>query len=281
MSELFLYRKTTDILNENKRIVCHASKPIEYIDSIEELDLDCVDTIEYAEDATLMRLYYHKESWQVSTRFVIDANDSKFASSYSFAELFWDTFDKKHLSMLNKENTYVFLLKHPLHRFILKHEYKILQLIEILSNNEINTVNCEPVELPFHGVHVITSNFQSISNKKEYINTIPIRDDKRGLMFIGENVKYLLNFEKFKELQKVRGSSSSLLERFCQIYFKKERKQQFLDTFCQEGRIKGMCEYADVIIKNYMKFLSGDKLKKFKKSNSKHLFNILCSYKKP
>ena len=267
----FLHKKSALIFTNNLDIVCFASKPIVYVNSIDELPLNDINSIEYAEDATLIRLYYSNDKWYTSTRGTVDARESKFGCKYSFDELFWDIFDKETLPLLDTDSTYCFLLKHPEHRFILQHTNKMLMLVEVICKNP--TIG--EMELPFQGVNTITTHFQLIENKKDYIENIVKRIDKRGLLFIADEKKYLLNFESFLELQRIRGKSSSLLKRYCELYFRPKKRQEFLDNFCQDKL--ELFIYADSILKEYKKKLPNYKAKNFKNSQSMHLFNIIES----
>ena len=66
--------------------------------------------IEECIDGTLINLYYNNK-WCVSTKFCIDADESKFRNNKTFRQLF-DSVAKDIYSYLDKSYTYSFLLQH-------------------------------------------------------------------------------------------------------------------------------------------------------------------------
>lgn len=67
--------------------------------------------IEKCYDGTLINVYYNNNKWCVSTKFCIDADESKFRSNKTFRQLF-DEASNLDYSLLDKSYTYSFLLQH-------------------------------------------------------------------------------------------------------------------------------------------------------------------------
>ena len=258
-SDKILQHSSSLIFSKDHSVLCHSSKPIVYINSLLDLPLQLIHSVEYADDATLVRLYFsHK--WYTSTNHTIDARESFFSSQISFDSLFWDVFPPRTLPLLDTNSTYVFLLKHPKHHYILPHSSKSLTLIDIIGPSN------DPLD--FHLPPFITNNLDLHPSPLLFIQSIPHRSDKRGLLFHSHSHKFLFSFPSFTSLQSLRGRTPSLLLRFCQLFFKPSLKKLFLDAFCKHNL--HLFLHADKILHNLLL------LKKFsKKSSPKHLFNLL------
>jgi hypothetical protein len=267
---MFLDPKT-HLVHKNNLVLCYSPKPLKYIQDIQELPLQDVLSIEYAEDATLIRLFHVDGTWYTSTINVPDATNSYYNSHKSFDTLFWEIFDTTHLKILKLDSTYVFLLKHTSHTHVIQHKTNQLLLIEIISPTNIPHTD----ELPFHGTHHITTQFQNIQDKQLFIQNINVLTHKRGLLFLTHQFKYLLDFTHFKVLKQLRGKTPSLLSRYCQLYFKPQQKQLFLETFCSTNL--HFYNHAHKILQNHYNNLPPHKQKIFKKSTYTHLLNILSN----
>lgn len=212
----FLHKDSQFILQDDT-VLCLSNNPIQYVNSILEVPLQDIHQVQYAEDATLVRLYHDSIQWIVSTRNTIDAKESHFASSKSFDTLFWDIWSTFNFSLnsLDVHSTYFFLLIHPDHQHVLKHSKKQLILIDVLSQKPSSYIH----EYPFHSP-IITS-----------LDDYTERTDKRGLLFLSSTTKYLLDFTHFTQLKSLRGRTPSLLYRFLQLYKQPNRQAAFIKAF--------------------------------------------------
>jgi hypothetical protein len=156
---LYTYLKTNDELIH-----------INAVSNTKELEAfsDTIRAQEYNE-GTLVRLFYHTESnqWRVSTKGHTDANKSKWTSTRSYAELFWETLGKYYtdpagtsynaderkdflLSVLCndkrfvRENTYSFILQHPENLLTIRTVYSKLFLVGVYDNTTLQLVQKEP-----------------------------------------------------------------------------------------------------------------------------------------
>ena len=209
--------KDSQLILQHDTVLCLSNNPIKYVTSIHQVPLQEIHQIQYAEDATLVRLYHDNIQWIVSTRNTIDAKESHFASSKSFDTLFWDIWSTHNFSLLSLDNssTYFFLLIHPSHQHVLKHSHKKLILVDVLSQKPSSYIH----EYHFHSPEVTTL--------EDYTD----RTDKRGLLFLSSDTKYLLDFTHFKELKSLRGHTPSLLYRFLQLYKQPSRQAKFVKAF--------------------------------------------------
>lgn len=212
----FLHKDSQLILQDNT-VLCLSNNPIQYVTSIDQVPLQDIHQVQYAEDATLVRLYHDSIQWIVSTRNTIDAKESHFASTKSFDTLFWDIWNtyKFSLTSLHKDSTYFFLLIHPLHQHVLRHSHKKLILVDVLSQKPSSYI---------HSYHFHCPVITSLENYTE-------RKDKRGLLFLSSHTKYLLDFTHFTQLKSLRGRTPSLLFRFLQLYKQPQRQAAFVHAF--------------------------------------------------
>mgnify|MGYP003334852449 CR=1 FL=1 len=198
--------------------------------------------IEYCEDGTVIRVYYdNTKGWRFSTNKCIDAFSSYWTSSKSFGEMFDELFDEKMYDMLNKEYTYIFILRHKDNRIVIDHseneivyvmkinnvtkhedytnDFKYYENIKtIVKINDIKDMNGQPIEfIKF-----------DINKDWEKIN----RNDKRGIIIRKLNKDtntydlYKYEFEEYKNISKIRGNVPSLIKRYTQLYKNKEMQKQ-------------------------------------------------------
>jgi len=79
---------------------------------------DCHQSI--LTDGTMIRVFWHDGEWHKATNRCIDANKASWGPVKSFGYLFDETAEYVGLdySKLNKENSYTFIMKHPVNRII-------------------------------------------------------------------------------------------------------------------------------------------------------------------
>lgn len=210
-----LHKDSSLILNSHS-VLCLSNNPIKYVNSIQDIPLQHIHQVQYAEDATMVRLYFSNQ-WIVSTRNTIDAKESQYASSSSFDTLFWDIWPQYSYSLdnLHKDSTYFFLLIHPSHIHVLHHSSKKLILIDIHSQ----VTHLSLPQYPFHSPDIVT------------LDSYTPLQSKRGLLFLAPTTKYLLDFTHFSALKKLRGRTPSLLFRFLQLYKQPKRQSAFVKAF--------------------------------------------------
>lgn len=119
-----------------KKIVCtnqNNFKKIENNKKISEFPANSI--FEYIEDGTVIRLYFNK-IWKTATSRCSDAKYSFWSSDLSFDEQFWEIFDKRDLTNLDKRNTYIFILRHQESERVVK--IKKNELVFVCSISNIN-----------------------------------------------------------------------------------------------------------------------------------------------
>ena len=126
-----------------KKIVCQSSVgTLDFESFIEKVPPnDCV--IEENLEGTLINLYYYKNRWNVSTKFCINAENSKFRGNKSFRQYFDKLFDKNIYKSLDINFTYSFLLQIPDNKLVSDINKRKLYHIESQNNITGEKVNCD------------------------------------------------------------------------------------------------------------------------------------------
>lgn len=126
---------------DTKKLVCTNQNIFKKIENKNISDLPSNAIFEYIEDGTVIRLYFNK-TWKTATSRCSDAKYSFWGSETSFDEQFWEIFDKRDLTNLDRRNTYVFILKHKLSERVIKLKQNELVFICAISNiNGFENVN--------------------------------------------------------------------------------------------------------------------------------------------
>jgi len=175
--------------------------------------------LEYCEDSTRISLYNYKNVWYTATTKCIDAKYSYWSSEKTFDEMFWETFDKDFINILNPEYTYTFLLVHKDNRIVVKHQYNNLIYINRINNKTqvedyTNIFYKEGPKRTIRRSKTINSN--SIDNLENYY--LP---NKRGIivkLLIGNSwVSYQYDFEKYDKIKQIRGNVPLIRMRYLEL----------------------------------------------------------------
>ena len=199
-------------------------------------------TIYEAHEGILLRLFYHSDKWNISTNKKLDAYRSKWAAKQSFGELFDAALDyellnnsrlefndnenvkESFLNMLNKSNTYIFILR----------------------NNRENRIVCAPPENPqiyhvatYAGNKLLTDidigitrpESHEVENTDSLIELVGKSNPKyiQGLIvYKPDNTQVKLINSEYEEYVKVRGNEQSVKYRYLQV----RMNAKYLDTLC-------------------------------------------------
>ena len=98
---------------KRKKIVCHPNDGTLDLKTFKvNVPIDeCV--IEENLEGTLINLYFYNNIWNVSTKFCINANESRFRAKLTYRQLFDKLFLHHQYKLLDKSFTYTFLLRIP------------------------------------------------------------------------------------------------------------------------------------------------------------------------
>ena len=102
---------------ETKKIVCYSNEgTYDFETFVKKVPFkQCV--IEENIEGSLINLYFYNERWNVSTKFCINADESKFRSKKTFRQIF-DYLFKINMDELDTKYTYSFLIRIPENRLV-------------------------------------------------------------------------------------------------------------------------------------------------------------------
>jgi len=134
-------------------------------------------TIESIYEGTLIRLYYHNEKWNLSTKNCIDAYSSRWGSNMSHGEMFQECVDSSfltHLDILDKSLCYSFILIHPENRRCISYKDKTLIHIQTIDLKTMKEVDID-IGSSIGGIHKSEKNIVKLTSTNTYeslINTL-------------------------------------------------------------------------------------------------------------
>ena len=173
--------------------------------------------VEYCEDGTLIRLYYHRDTWNVATTRCIDAKRSFWSSNKSFDSMFWEIFDKTLIESLDENFTYLFILLHKENRIVVRHKLNMLVYISRIHN----TTFVEDHTNQFRNIYGIKRpklinledlDFRTMFNPYKRGILIKICDKETGLWTF-----YKLDFENYRLVKRIRGNVPEIRMRFLEL----------------------------------------------------------------
>jgi hypothetical protein len=159
-------------------------------------------SLEYAEDGTVMHLYFDGNSWKTSTLNKKDATQSYYFSKKNFDSLFWEAFYLScDLESLDKNEVYKFILLHPENRLVIKYSKPELVIISPKNNT-----------LPFECTKSIKSFFLS----KDYFESLST-PEKRGVIVNLNDTLYKYDFNWYSIISNVRGNTRNIETRYLEL----------------------------------------------------------------
>ncbi len=225
-----------------KKIVGMSQNKLQELDNFNDV-IKLVETndsvrIEYCEDGTIVKLYYHNGSWNTSTTRCISAKSSFWASSKSFDTLFWEVFDKNLLNFMDTNFTYIFVLLHSENRIVVKHNVNMLVYVSRIHN----TLFYEDFTNQFKNLYGIKR--PKMMDKYEFKKLSENVDNydckyKRGIIvkvFIKEKGSwdlYKYDFQSYKMVKDIRGNIPQIRMRYLELLTKPE-SLQLLENFYSE-----------------------------------------------
>jgi len=242
-----------------KKIICYSNDgAIDFESFIEKVPLEnCV--IEENLEGTLINLYHYKGRWNVSTKFCINAENSKFRGKKSFRQYF-DKLCTVDYNKLDKNFTYSFLLQIPENRLVTKIEKKQLYHIESQNNITGEKVYCDigipkPVVLKLNSVNTLNiSSFRSINKTLSKLDW-----SKRGFMLysLDRNFRCSLINPAYKEVYNLIKNQSDLRYLLLESYYYKNNLNDILYYFPEYKKIKDKVveDVENLITKLYEKYL--------------------------
>lgn len=206
---------------------------------LEEKKLDDVEDIEHwrffpSYEGTLVRLYYHKGSWRLSTHKKLSAFKSRWASRHSFGDIFIKNIrdiyninlpeDKVFewlTNQLDRETIYFFLLRCNLQNRIIcnveidKKERCILMAI---YKSNIFTLNTENLVLDIDILNEFSKMKEIRTDLRKKLDSINPFEYQGLIGFSNQEIKVIkILSDKYKEWMEVRGNNPNLRFRYLEL----------------------------------------------------------------
>ena len=217
---IILEKETNRIIctTQNKLLEIDPTKQQEQIETL--LDISSKMRMEYCEDATRISLYNYKDEWFTSTTKCIDAKNSFWSSNKSFDDLFWETFDRDFIDILDPEFTYTFLLVHKDNRIVVKHKFNNL----IYVNRINNKTQIEDYTNYFYK-DTPTRTIRRTQEINGYTINFPLDNyflpNKRGIIikFLVTNcwISYQYDFLDYVRIKEIRGNIPLIRMRYLEL----------------------------------------------------------------
>lgn len=179
------------ILDKNtKKIICQSNiGTSSFEDFIKNVSIEnCV--IEENLEGTLINVYYYNNRWNVSTKFCIHAENSKFRGNKSFRQYF-DKLCTVDLNTLDVNFTYSFLLQIPENKLVSKIEKRSLYHIETQNNITGEKIN---LDIGIAKPNILKLGDLNTLNIKTYRNLnrelIKLTWENRGFMLYSHDRKH-------------------------------------------------------------------------------------------
>tara|TARA_B100001094_G_C18090759_1_gene750286 strand:- start:187 stop:1317 length:1131 start_codon:yes stop_codon:yes gene_type:complete len=245
--------------------------------------------IEECLDGTLINMYYYDNKWIISTKYCIDASESKFKSDTNFKDLFLNS-SSINYDLLDKSYTYSFLLQHTETRNV-----SLINRNKLYHIESTNNVTGEKVQIKLDGIEspkIIK--YKNVINKLNIHNISDLQDKLVSLHW--SNPGYILysldrkyraklenpNFNKVLDLVKNQTNIKYLL---LESLFKKNNIKDILKyypEYCSKSvEINNdFTNYSTELLNLYIKCKVNNNFVKLKKNFKKPLCDLHNLFKK-
>lgn len=195
-------------------------------------------------EGTLIRLFYHDNKWNISTKKMINAFNAKWTSKKTFGEMFLDifghdNFNTKINSILQNTNyCYSFLMGHTENNIIQNQGNYIIHLntIDLINNCEVqeklpDLSNNKIKHIDDYGIIEFNMNYDQLV---EHIKNIKNDNglNEIGYMLINQNgnrQKFMKNI--YSEIRELWGNTNNRLFRYLHLRKNPDKLKKYLDIF--------------------------------------------------
>lgn len=200
-------------------------------------------------EGSLLRMFYYKNKWYLSTNRKLDASRSKWSSKTSFGEFFnkallyefhtsqsfrdvlgyiqteqkvdFDYVMDKFLNILNPEKQYMFLLlNNHENRIVCQYDHPKFLHVGTFIGEELSLVH-ENIGLDYPKQHM----FENIEQMYEYVRTLDWRLLQGIIVFAPNNKQYKIWNQTYADMYRIRGNESSIKFRYLQLRHDKEKRE--------------------------------------------------------
>ena len=178
-------------------------------------------------DGTNVNVFYHNDTWHISTRSSIGAGTS-FNTEKSFRDMFFEALEF-NLEQLDKTIMYSFVLLHKDNRIVCPIPENRVVLVEARGRVEDNTiVNLDLTEvrkylidsccLPEDSIHIPkTYRFDTLEAAKTHVKSLGIESQGLVLKLLDENARGKIRGETYSHARLIKGNTSNLFERYLHV----------------------------------------------------------------
>lgn len=213
------------------KLICNNQPKFKKINNFDEIPKEFNCKVEYCEDGTVIRLYYYR-GWRTATNNCSNALFSKWGKNETFDSMFWELFDITDCENLDKNMTYIFVLKYKTLQNIIEHNKSELVYVCKMSNElQLDSKN-SAIDSTFNINFERVSEFKNLKNPRKIDINVMKNNDlelmynrfKRGILFYcfdDDNVLrsiYQYDFKYFQKINKIKNNNPNLINRFIEIY---------------------------------------------------------------
>lgn len=176
--------------------------------------------VEESVDGTMINLFYYNDTWQVSTKTMINAADSHFYSKRSFLDLFMDAKGDYDLDTLEKGYTYTFVLVHPENRIV--SDYDKCELVHVHTRN-METLKYEDKDIGIRRP-IVYNDIKSYSELDTTLETLVYNNE--GFMLYNKddrNVRTKCKGKAYNKVKDLRGNHRNNLYRILELRKENDR----------------------------------------------------------
>ena len=190
----------------NKVVFCPPVKSRE-IKNFNDIDKTSFDSISELVDGTMINLFHFNGEWLMSTRSNIGCKN-QWSSDISFKDMFDEcspNFDTMFMGdLLDKENTYSFVMRHKKNRIVIPVEENQLYLVEMKKNN----VLCKLEE----SEHYLTNKYITKDNLTKDIGYL-----FKGYNIVQDNKRYKWLTDDSKFIESIKPNTNNHLLNYLQL----------------------------------------------------------------
>ena len=225
----------------------------------------------YSTEGTMLRLFYYKEQWRITTHKKLSAFDSRWSCNQSFGELFVQCLEKLYpnrtedvykwfLNQLDKDRIYYFMLRSNSQNRVICHTssieekdhlifigYRNVQEMNFILGTNENTPELRGVQKSLK----IGENFETVDDLFQFVENQIDPFQYQGIIgfsLVDGNyeITKIIN-SRYKELAKIRGNNHNLKFRYLEIRNDPQKVEKLFMLYPKQ--VSTFDEYEKVLIK--------------------------------
>lgn len=191
-------------------------------------------SVENLLDGTMINMFYYKNEWIMCTRSDIGCMN-KWKSNLSFKDMFYECCPHFDTSLLQKENTYSFVMCHISNRNVSMIHENYLCLVDVFDRTTFQRVNLSEVELPC--VHKIeTYNYDAeipLQYHIDSLNEMNLDYNWKGFTVKCGTKRYNYINPKYSQVKEQSINTNNKLYEYLEL-FKGKRLQKHLRVYPED-----------------------------------------------